>query len=166
MNLCNIRSVFIHNWRCLIIGNRLRMFILCLYFFLSISNNACFVQEHALAQAELLKCQEELERKAAELDRREREMQTLNQPGGYAWKKYFFKSQKFHFFLETVLVLQWHCETVQRGGFIISSGKENLSPLGQCIQWIKTGLACANFHSKSFKCGLCYSLLSGIFILG
>ncbi|PNI73216.1 SCAMP1 isoform 6, partial [Pan troglodytes] len=32
-------------------------------------------KEHALAQAELLKRQEELERKAAELDRREREMQ-------------------------------------------------------------------------------------------
>lgn len=35
-----------------------------------------------MAQAELLKRQEELERKAAELDRREREMQSLNQQGG------------------------------------------------------------------------------------
>ncbi|XP_063309664.1 secretory carrier-associated membrane protein 1 isoform X1 [Pelobates fuscus] len=41
-----------------------------------------FPQEHALAQAELLKRQEELERKAAELDRREREIQSLNQSGG------------------------------------------------------------------------------------
>lgn len=40
-----------------------------------------FVQEHALAQAELLKRQEKLERKAAELDRREREMQNLSQHG-------------------------------------------------------------------------------------
>lgn len=88
MNLCNSRSVFIHKWRCLIIENRLGIFILCLYF-LSISNNACFVQEHALAQAELLKRQEELERKAAELDRREREMQSLNQQGGMHEKNTF-----------------------------------------------------------------------------
>ncbi|KAJ8789503.1 hypothetical protein J1605_022030 [Eschrichtius robustus] len=38
-------------------------------------------KEHALAQAELLKRQEEIERKAAELDRREREMQNLSQHG-------------------------------------------------------------------------------------
>lgn len=57
------------------------------FLFLSISNDACFVQEHALAQAELLKRQEELERKAAELDRREREMQSLNQQGGMHEKK-------------------------------------------------------------------------------
>ncbi|KAK6492471.1 secretory carrier-associated membrane protein 1-like [Huso huso] len=39
-------------------------------------------QDQALAQAELLRRQEELEKKAAELDRREREMQSLNQQGG------------------------------------------------------------------------------------
>lgn len=59
------------------------------FFFLTIPNNACFIQEHALAQAELLKRQEELERKAAELDRREREMQSLNQQGGMHEKNTF-----------------------------------------------------------------------------
>ncbi|XP_032062812.1 secretory carrier-associated membrane protein 1-like isoform X2 [Aythya fuligula] len=43
---------------------------------------AQIAKEHALAQAELLKRQEELERKAAELDRRERAMQGLNQQRG------------------------------------------------------------------------------------
>lgn len=72
-------------------------FILCLYF-LSISNNACFVQEHALAQAELLKRQEELERKAAELDRREREIQSLNQQGGMHEKNTSLNCRNFNFF--------------------------------------------------------------------
>ncbi|XP_028661541.2 secretory carrier-associated membrane protein 1 isoform X1 [Erpetoichthys calabaricus] len=39
-------------------------------------------QDQALAQAALMKRQEELEKKAAELDRREREMQSLSQQGG------------------------------------------------------------------------------------
>lgn len=56
-----------------------------------------------MAQAELLKRQEELERKAAELDRREREMQSLNQQGGM--HENCFLIAEFNFFLATIFVL-------------------------------------------------------------
>ncbi|MGH0180541.1 UNVERIFIED_CONTAM: hypothetical protein FKN15_022331 [Acipenser sinensis] len=62
-------------------------------------------QDQALAQAELLRRQEELEKKAAELDRREREMQSLNQQGVHTGT----------LFVNVFGCLAWFCVDAARG---------------------------------------------------